>query len=479
LRPSLISDPRITDGRPFDWKEAFPAIIRDGGFDVIVGNPPYGAKVSEVHRRYLESIYDTYEYQFNSYALFYERALGLLKPGGVLGFITPATFTYQHYFRKLRKFLQQFEHDSITKYTYEVFSDADIGDSVVWVCRNNPNLKKSIKIAISDSPTVYSPPLMRRPYEDVVNNDGSYDLRASALNLKRISKLAQPLGRLAKIIVGIKPYQTGKGEPKQAAVDVLEKPFTANYAVDNSFRPCMIGRDFHRYRLLKRPTMYLSYGKWLAEPRESAPFDAAKKIVIRQTADSLIGYLDTEQRINLNNVYNIAPASVDLRAEYLLALINSKLLNYIYQGISQEKGRTFAEVKRVYLAQLPIVIADSATQNIMSDMVNQLISLHETIFEKSESFSVLVKLEYGAGVWSSAVSSWWEMDFTEFAGRLKKRLSLRQKKDLLELYQAYQPELTQAAQLAQYVLTRIEAAVFDVYGLTPEEITIIEQGALH
>ena len=144
----------------------------------------------------------------------------------------------------------------------------------------------------------------------------------------------------------------------------------------------------------------------LAEPRESAPFDAEKKIAIRQTADSLIGYLDIKQRVNLNNVYNIAPNSSDLKAEYLLALINSKLLNYIYQGISQEKGRTFAEVKRVYLVQFPIVVADKATQGMISGMVNQLTSLYEAIFEKNESFRVLVESEYCDHLLSALGGSW-------------------------------------------------------------------------
>src|SRR3990167_8502701 len=118
--------------------------------------------------------------------------------------------------------------------------------------------------------------------------------------------------------------------------------------------------------------MFLSYGKWLAEPRNNAPFFDEKKIILRQTADSLIGFLDTHKRINLNNVYNVGALDKQFDLRYILALLNSKVLNYFYQNISQEKGRAFAEVKKNYLEKLPIASIELSTQKDLIELVEKI-----------------------------------------------------------------------------------------------------------
>jgi len=470
---SLISDADVDPANAFSWESAFPDIMEAGGFDVVVGNPPYGAQVPELQKKHLADHYETYEYQFNSYSLFYERGMHLLKPGGMLGFITPATFTYQHFFRNLRAFLQKYDHRAITKYTYEVFGDADIGDSVAWTIRNSPNSRRSVRVAVVESASVQTPLFIDRDYADTVTADGSYSLGTSGLDLKRISKKAKPLGELADVIVGVKPYQTGKGVPKQTKEDVLTKPFTSSTQLTAEYLPCMIGRDFHRYRLTRRPSMYLKYGKWLAEPRESAPFFASKKIVIRQTADSLIGYLDTVQRINLNNVYNIAPKDASLQAEYLLALINSPVLNYIYQGISQEQGRTFAEVKRVYLVKLPIIVADDVEQKQISDLVIDLLDTNQLILEKTESLRSLLKAKYGSATWASGLDSWWDLDFSGFSKGIGVKLNLAEMQELLPVFESAKQLVSQASLNARTLQADVDRLVADIYGLTEAELALV------
>ncbi len=113
---SLVDNKEISKDKAFNWEEQFEEVFQRGGFDVIIGNPPYGADFPEEQKVFFENYYETFEYQVNSYVLFYEKGMRLLKKDGMLGYITPATFTYQHYFRNLRKFLQKFSHIGISKY---------------------------------------------------------------------------------------------------------------------------------------------------------------------------------------------------------------------------------------------------------------------------------------------------------------------------------------------------------------------------
>ena len=98
---------------------------------------------------------------------------------------------------------------------------------------------------------------------------------------------------------------------------------------------------------------FIKYGIWLAEPRNAAPFEETK-IILRQTSDRIRAVLDEEKFYNLNNIYNIKVTNSTYSQKYLLGIINSKLMVYVYQQIVPEKGRTFAEIKKVNLVKLPI-----------------------------------------------------------------------------------------------------------------------------
>ena len=215
-------------------------------------------------------------------------------------------------------------------------------------------------------------------YNDLVSKDGIYNLSSDGV-LTKIYENSEPLGQFADLVVGIKPYQTGKGVPKQTSDIVEKKPFTANHQVDQSYKLCLIGSNFHRYAIIDPPRMWLKYGTWLAEPRDSAPFFNNEKIVVRQTADRIIAHLDDSKSVNLNNVYNIGNIRKGLSIKYLLGVLNSNLMKIAYRAISQEKGKLFAEVKKVYLEKLPIKIATEQKQLALTTKVDIMLSKNKVL----------------------------------------------------------------------------------------------------
>jgi type I restriction-modification system DNA methylase subunit len=81
---SLISDRNIAENA-FVWEDEFPEVFAQGGFDVVIGNPPYGAQLSEEHKKYFYERFKTVEYQINTYTLFMEMLSFLTAPKGKLG----------------------------------------------------------------------------------------------------------------------------------------------------------------------------------------------------------------------------------------------------------------------------------------------------------------------------------------------------------------------------------------------------------
>jgi hypothetical protein len=286
------------------------------------------------------------------------------------------------------------------------------------------------------------------------------------------------LGELVQITAGIKPYQEGKGNPKQTRKTVDENPFTALKKINDTYLRCVNGKDFHRYNFIQLPPMFLSYGEWLAEVRESAPFFEEEKIIVRQTADSLICHLDTNKYINLNNVYNIAKPVENLSLKYILALLNSKLMNFIYQSIAQEKGKLFAEVKKVYLEKLPIKIIPLAEQQIFVEKVSLLLETNLQLFRIQKDFLDLVESNFGKDKFTKKLEKWFELEWNTLSKELEKsriKLSLKQQKQWKLFFEEEQPQALNCVEQIAKTDAEIDSLVYKLYDLSGAEIEMIEK----
>jgi len=131
---SIVADPRV-DPRAFDWQASFPEVFRDGGFDVVVANPPYvRQELLQPIKPHLETAYRTYHGMADLYVYFYELGLRLLKPGGRLSFIVTNKWMKASYGEPLRRFFG--EHawiESVVDFGHakQIFEDADVFPSIL------------------------------------------------------------------------------------------------------------------------------------------------------------------------------------------------------------------------------------------------------------------------------------------------------------------------------------------------------------
>jgi type I restriction-modification system DNA methylase subunit len=102
---SVIADPTV-DSRAIDWAKAFPEVMKQGGFDVIVTNPPYVRiqNLEEPQAAYLAKRFGA-DWNFDLYTTFVQQAWELLNEGGVAGFILPNKWVNANYGESLRSFL--------------------------------------------------------------------------------------------------------------------------------------------------------------------------------------------------------------------------------------------------------------------------------------------------------------------------------------------------------------------------------------
>jgi SAM-dependent methyltransferase len=88
-----------------DWRAEFPEVMRAGGFDAVIGNPPYGAALSDEERQFLAKTFHLGT--TDTAALLMLQAYRLTKPGGWNGFIVPKPFTYSSNWKQVRALLQE------------------------------------------------------------------------------------------------------------------------------------------------------------------------------------------------------------------------------------------------------------------------------------------------------------------------------------------------------------------------------------
>ena len=129
---SLISDPTIAGDKAFNWQEQFPKVFEKGGFDVVIGNPPYVQlqSMGEMSEIYAKCGFETYNKSADLYCLFTERGYSLLKSGGLQSFIMPNKWMLVAYGKELRKFMAKTDMQQIINFGDVQFFD----EATIYVC---------------------------------------------------------------------------------------------------------------------------------------------------------------------------------------------------------------------------------------------------------------------------------------------------------------------------------------------------------
>lgn len=363
---SLIDDKKIAKDKTFVWEKEFKDILDEGGFDSIVGNPPYGIVFKEDEKSYLEQRYETFKRNNDIFVAFVQRSIELLKPGGLLGFILPNTFLLGPYFNEMKKFI--LENMKILKIVdfgnLSVFQDPTIFNTIVI-------LQKEIDKQVRDNNVIsYTvvqslDKFLKNNFSDIKINQQSFQsLHWQPLDatIGKINKIKTRLGDIAFVKdVGINYWTIGRGKTRGGSI--ASRVTYEGKRKNVKDLPFLKGRNIHRYG-------YVFGDHWLIHDYEKELHKndvfrfspkflfVSQKIIYRQTADRIIATIDTQQFLVDKTVHLIVLQkkfnNIDMK--YLLAILNSKLLTYIYRGITGEEGATFAQVKTFNMNKLPILL---------------------------------------------------------------------------------------------------------------------------
>ena len=375
---------KLYEFNPFEdnscsWFDAEWMFGIKNGFDIVIGNPPYGAKLTANDKKLYNSIYKHQDYQLDTYLLFIEKSFQLLKPNAVNAFIIPNTWLINLKLEKFRKYIvEQNTILNIVHYHKNVFENAVVDTQVVIFRKqiSENNLVNILEYVDIENPKVTT-----------INQDKWKKLNGDTINIfidenmqkiiDEIKKKSTPLSYVCKVVNGMKPYEIGKGKPRQTKVMVSSRIYDAEYKVDDSYRELLRGKDINKYVTLWDGKRWIKYGDNLGAPRYSANFDLPEKIVIRQTSDRLIATLDTQKFVCMNNMHIVNSHDKYYNLKYILAIINSKLMDYYYETLNPEKGEVLAEVKKENVEKLLIKVIEPENQKPFINLVDYLLYLND------------------------------------------------------------------------------------------------------
>lgn len=470
---SIVDDPAVAGALAFNWHEQFPTVFASGGFDVIVGNPPYGATVENKQKEYINSKYTTAEGNFDTYRIFFELGFDILKSNGYLGYITPNTyFDLKRSGTKLRQFLFA---NSLLKIVevYNVFPDAVV-EPVISIYQKKQNENAELEIILVPRNTKLTSTFIAdgvrrikkqsalRKNEDLTFNYKT-DVSIESI-VDGIIAISQPITSQYYVFNGAKPYEVGKGTPPQTKEITKNKIYNGYTKIDETWLPYMRGKRINRYTTMWDGE-YIKYGKNLAAPR-SADIFFREKIFVRQTGDSIIATLDTGNVSNdtLHIIYPREDSQVSNK--YLLGLLNSLLISWFYQAQHPtEVGKPMAQVKKAYVEELPLV-ADQERVRDVENLVDTLLALCQTRHEQKIKFLKYIKSMYELERENEKLEDFFVLSFKEFIGELKKqkvKLGASQQMELLPLFEDQKAAIAAISNQITKVQTDLDSLVFSIY----------------
>ena len=510
---SLIDDKKVAGNKAFKWEAEFPEVFAKGGFDVVIGNPPYGASLNKIEKSYLKEKFKESYSGFDTYFFFFEESIRLSNKNGFLGLITPNTFLVLENASALRKYLlENTRIDSLLE-VFNVFPDA-IVEPITTVLRKNKRTKninvylvqRNLRFqAVENAEVVY----LKQKLENIIDSNTliiNYKLNnSSQVLLNRIYSQAEPLSSFITVKAGVKPYEKGKGNPPQTADTLKEKPFTSPEKVDQTFKKCIRGGNIRRY-LTCDVKEYISYGEWLAAPRKPSLFEEPK-IFMRRTDDNLYSDYDDTGAVGINSVHCIQKIEDNNEVDLLriLSILNSKLLNWIFRTQNFHMvGKPMAEVKTIFIERLPYKPFSDAQNSTIDFLVPKAKRLTQQLLHHQDRFLSFIASQFQIEKFPKKLQSWHELEFGDFIKELNKAIKASNKvrakeaavlageggdaptvvevpflskKDEFEWMELFEENKKKAVELQREIEQtdkEIDAMVYELYGLTEEEIKIVE-----
>lgn len=515
---SLIEDSNYAYlDHAFTWETAFPEVFAEGGFDVVLGNPPYvRMEFLKTLKPYLESRYEVASDRADLYCYFYERGLRLLKPGGRLGYISSNTFFKTGSGKPLRQYLLR---DATIEGVVD-FGDLQVFEGVTTypaiLVLKNGGAPKDHELQFWKVDTLPETNFLasweeaQGPYPQSALGAGSWELENPALRALR-----------DKIRTGRKTLKEVYGSPLRGVVTGLNGAFVIDTLTKERLcaedpnsadllKPFLEGKDLKRWRAEPRGLWLIYIPKnridiedypairdWLLPFKDKLEKRATKQewFELQQAQEAYAPHFAAPKisypHFNSDRNFSFEPLGafsndksymVPSSELELLALLNSRVLWFVLSSMSPPVRGGYHELRVQYVETMPIPSWNEAQKQQLqalaqnaTDAAAKAVKLQTALTRR---ISDLCPPEREPKL-NTKLKEWWTFPgFAEFRAEVKKvfkaDIPLSERSDWEDWLTRDRAEIARlTAEIAQ-AEAKIDGIVYDLFDLTLDEIALLE-----
>jgi len=428
------------------------------------------------------------EGRFNTVMFFIEHSLKLLKPDGYLGFIVD-TNIHSNPYHDLREYI--LENYSIKRVVDEisVFDGVASSQMIMAVKKTEDGTNDVVyeNLASAENRSYKQTALLENNYSlKEPKNQLISDLLAK---IERHPSIADLIGnkniRTCITFTGKKEYFVKKTKDTELDYPLLE----GSSGVSGPYAPIKY-TNYVAYDLNLRDKLNEEYRELAVKENKRSPKVIglgdlnrfkAPKIFIR-LSDSRITGTYTEEvvcadlSLYILTLPNLETENETFYLKYLLAVINSSIVSYYFinKNYIRNLGTGTPQIRLKDLRSMPIPVTGKQSQKTLSDKVEKIIGLNESLWSISSRFQKLLTTELSMKKQQLA-STWWKLSFDEFIKDIKTEMTLQKKDELLKLFEKYQNESSKYAKEVERLKIEMDQEVCRLYELTDNEIKIVEK----
>jgi len=491
---SLIDDPSVAGDKAFNWHNEFPEVFANGGFDLVIGNPPYVNlyNMDSNHRNYFDESSDfpsTY-LKYDLYVLFFDRGFSILKNNGHLSYIIPSVILSIPYGKNLRnKICSDYSIETIVDFTgFRVFADAMVESCILSIKKSKPTANNIIQIKkpkldifdFNDNPKAIK--------QDIFLTIEGYQFRID-LDIPSI-KIIDKIKRKSVTLESI--YYVSKGIVAFSKVDKRKKEdFLHIDKINDKCHKYLEGRDVSRY-LIEFDSKYLEYDKEIMSRPTFPELHLNPKIIIRAISGGINAtydkdsYFIDQKLIICSSRKLIEPFIASGKRPKKEILKDSESIDYWSTlGILNSKLSTFYYLKMLKggvsvlpedIRQFPIFPSSNKRKSICLK-VKEVLKRNLELNTVRQSLLSLLNLKFKIEKATKKLQNWYELDFGEFLKELKKhkiRLSLSEEAEWMQYFNEQKQKAEELKTEINKTDREIDQLVYKLYGLTEKEIAIVE-----
>jgi len=377
---SLLSQD-FKDG--IDWHREFPEAMERGGFDAVIGNPPWtslagrfrAGAYSEAEIDYLRRRFGGNSYMPNVFEYFVSQGLELTRPGGYFSFIVPDRLAFNSQFARLREHL--LSRAELLLLVYGVPFSGVTADTLIFVFRKaEPQPGSRMQVLEHDK--------FRSTYlqSELLGRTGCEFPRLEDPDTARVIRRMESLpGRL--LLEDVCSSTSGFG----GRSDLMSKVRNSGAQI-----PALKGSSIGRYAIGKRYWFDFRRENLTGRTADRAKLGASPKILIRKTGSRLTAAYDASGIYPEQSLYFLFGNRTDLDFRFILGVLNSRLMGVYYRAMCLTNRHSFAQAKKADLDRIPLppldlsLPEDRSRHDRMVALVDETIRLHERLPSASTPF---------------------------------------------------------------------------------------------